>query len=374
MDGKRPDYRIRLFMSVDLVGSTAFKAKYGESRSKGDPYPIWLNITKDFYRVFPEMLASSFSNYLPQFNSCKHLFADRKPQVWKTVGDEIIFCNSIVCLEHLAVCTRAFHSALAEYGEKLQIDKDELDVKGCAWLASFPAPNATIISASHISTNKTFGHAKDELTEDEEREADVKPGKYDFLGKSIDTGFRISKFSQASEMSLSIELAWLLAVLRQLGHVDFQFSYKGRESLKGVINNIAYPIVTIETERAPKKKELSSLERNVMMTNFAEPVALRNYLHSFMDQHKIDIPIIGLHNEAPDKKMYPKCYESFVEAWDKKNKEEKHRSDSIIEGEKAKDSETPPDAGTDTAVSIATDKIVKGYHKRFTRPEEGDVF
>ena len=57
---KAVEYRVRLFLSVDLSGSTAFKnSKDGEGRKTGEP-PNWVIVFQRFYSDFPSMFATEF--------------------------------------------------------------------------------------------------------------------------------------------------------------------------------------------------------------------------------------------------------------------------------------------------------------------------
>ncbi|MCJ2067059.1 hypothetical protein MKK63_30865 [Methylobacterium sp. J-088] len=341
---------MRLFMSVDLVGSTAFKAKHSDRRDGDEPYPVWLNRTRSFYRQFPQIIDNLFAEYSGILDG-REAFKHRSPKVWKTVGDEIIFCIRIVCLEHLACCIRSFVKALSAYGDLINSQEPELDVKGCAWVASFPAPNATVTSASRFSIQQTESQVGDQLEEKDEQEADINPGEYDFLGKQIDTGFRISKFAQAHELALSIDLAWLLTLLRQRDLVDCQFTYRGKEALKGVIGGAPYPIITVQTERSTDKRELDSLERTVAGVSFAEPISLRNYLHSFMVQNKVEIPIVVLHHDKIDEAKLPKCYDALKAAWGLGEREDAEREKAKQEAndyddDVARELSTPETPGT----------------------------
>ncbi|WP_156467497.1 hypothetical protein [Methylobacterium sp. Leaf102] len=363
--GECPEYRVRLFMSVDLVGSTAFKAKHGDRRDPGEPYPVWLNRTKSFYRQFPNLMNGHYKDYLPTYDGSEN-FSDRVPKVWKTVGDEIIFCIRIVCLEHLACCVRSFTKALSEYGSLINEQEPELDVKGCTWIASFPAPNATVTSASRFSLDPKQGIIGDQLNEEDEKNADINPSEYDFLGKQIDTGFRVSKFAQAHELGLSIDLAWLLTMLRHMDLVDYQFTYRGKEQLKGVIGGAPYPVITVQTERSPEKRELDSLERSVSGLSFAEPISLRNYIHQFMHQHKVEIPIIPSARDKFDIEKLPQCYKDLTAAWEVGIIEEGKRTQSNEEAEAFVEPSqfvpAPPETPSNIdEINMAIDKLVEVY-------------
>jgi hypothetical protein len=98
----------------------------------------------------------------------------------------------------------AFLRALNAYGRQLDANGKYMDVKGAGWLAPFPFPNITV-TATHSST--TADESLDEL----ERKADETPSSYDFLGKDIDSGFRVARYAAADRFVASVELAWLLS-------------------------------------------------------------------------------------------------------------------------------------------------------------------
>lgn len=363
--GECPEYRVRLFMSVDLVGSTAFKAKNGDTREPGEPYPIWLNRTKSFYREFPNQLNAHFHAYASLSDHGKH-FSDRSPKVWKTVGDEIIFCVRVVCLEHLACCIRAFMKTLTSYGNLVNKQQSDLDVKGCAWIASFPAPNVTIVSAGGSALLGVVAKVGENLQEVDEVIADLNPGDFDFLGKQIDTGFRISKFAQSHELAVSIDLAWLLTLLKQRDLVECQFIFRGREALKGVIGGTPYPIVTLQTERSHQRRELDALERMVEGISFTEPVILRNYLHLFMEQNQVEIPIVTLFQDEIDQTKLPKCYFDLKLAWQASGVEDTKRKKLKKEADEFEDNPVTfvgpvPEAQNVDEINVAVDKMIRDY-------------
>lgn len=323
-------------MSVDLVGSTAFKAKAGEETDQDGLYPKWLNRTKSFYRDFPRMLTGNCESQQHVVPKTKE-FNPAIPQVWKTVGDEIIFCVRLTCMEHLALCYNAFVKSLSEYGEALRVVQPELDVKGCAWIAVFPAPNVTVSSASKMLRESLSTTVNSQNGEAQELQADEMPGDFDFLGKNIDTGFRISKFAQAHQMALSVELAWLLTAARHHQLISAEFVYHGREPLKGVINNQPYPVVTVETERDHVKRRLQELERAIGFGQVANHTALGDYLLEFMRSHAIDIPIVPLFGADIALERYPKCYHDFRVAWETRHTEDEKRDKSIEDSEAADD-------------------------------------
>ncbi|MEI9419056.1 hypothetical protein [Mesorhizobium sp. Cs1321R2N1] len=260
MTRKCPEYRLRLFLSVDLVGSTAFKARKSDPNSSAEaasPNPAWVDEIRRFYHGFPNEVSRAYDN-IEKPTDWTNISA---PKVWKTVGDEIIFCCRLDNFDHLAISIRAFITALGRYGEYLESrDKPTLDVKGCGWVAAFPYPNVTV---------KVFNPADGETpqslpVEDVEAAADAEPTAYDFLGKEIDSGFRMGKHCSANSFAMSIQMAWLLAKYGDAKPLDgIRFSYAGRQVLKGVIGDRPYPLLSIDVERSATRRKVRHFERAI---------------------------------------------------------------------------------------------------------------
>ena len=306
-----PSYRLRLFLSVDLVGSTAFKASTGQLANSTEPYPEWVTKFRHFYREFPVILASRFQRAL-NAREDHDGYAEHPPQVWKTIGDEILFCCRVHSCEHLSVCIIAFLGALEDYGRLLDRDGKGLDVKGAGWIAAFPAPNVTV---EILRSGSAQADAADQIEEALEERADSSPGDFDFLGKQIDSGFRTAKNSASDRCSLSLELAWLLADAAHSEIFSAKFSYHGRQTLKGVINDRPYPIVTIDAERSLARREVRKHERAVTMESEIECLHLRNFLNAFMVDEGIDFPILRRHGQELDETKIPKSYRDFESVW-----------------------------------------------------------
>jgi hypothetical protein len=81
MDLDKPEYRVRLFLSVDLTGSTDFKARTGHTSL------VWLKAFQKFYGEFPSIFAR---NYQEACTAIPDIGVDENvctPKVWKTIGD-----------------------------------------------------------------------------------------------------------------------------------------------------------------------------------------------------------------------------------------------------------------------------------------------
>ncbi|WHO77455.1 hypothetical protein [Rhizobium leguminosarum] len=325
-----PDYRVRLFLTVDLVGSTAYKASFLNSHGQGkDPLPEWVTRFRHFYQRFPEALAAAYQK-TDSGSEIDDTQRDPPPKVWKTIGDEIIFCCRVHSVQHLACCVTAFLRALEAYGQSLDTDGVPLDVKGAGWLAAFPAENISIevFNGNVAATKKN----QEYLTEDFELEADSEPHKFDFLGTGIDAGFRVAKTASADRFTASVGLSYLLASAAQNNMFMAQFSYHGRQSFKGVNKDHPYPVVSIEAERNPDKRRLRARERLLLNENFVAPVALFDYLDEYMKHEGIDFPVLpALSSDAPPSN--PRTYVAFQATWQTNVKEADGRDKAIDEAE-----------------------------------------
>ncbi|WP_354265638.1 hypothetical protein [Bradyrhizobium sp. I1.7.5] len=302
---------MRLFLSVDLVGSTAFKSSTGRDSNPTEPYPEWVTKFRHFYREFPNILASRYHRALSAQEDHDG-YNVHLPQVWKTIGDEILFCCRVQSYEHLAACIAAFLGALEDYGRLLDRDGKYLDVKGAGWIAAFPAPNVTV---EILRSGTAQADAADQIEEALEERADSTPGDFDFLGKQIDSGFRTAKNAASDRCSLSLELAWLLADAAHSEMFSAKFSYHGRQTLKGVISDRPYPIVTIDAERSLARRAVRKHERAVTMDSDIECLHLRNFLEAFMLDEGIDFPILKRHGEELDQQKIPRSYRDFEAVW-----------------------------------------------------------
>lgn len=343
-----PEYRLRLFLSVDLVGSTAFKARFGEARDQENGHPIWVNQIRHFYREFPKFVTTRYERTIIGAGEGYDIYDDFGPSIWKTIGDEILFCCRLKSVEHLASCVRAFLAALDDYGRYLDAENIGLDVKGSGWLAAFPAPN--------ISVEVSGGPAGDQDQIDEEFEirADQEPSKFDFLGKGIDSGFRAAKHAASDRFTPSVELAWLLCDAAHQMTFPHNFAYHGRDVLKGVIENHPYPIISIDCERSVARREVREHERTITGESFASPMHLRNYLGAFMAQENIEFPALSRHGAAFDGEL-PRSYKEFKNAWEAVAEETEKRSQTEL---KSASPEADAAGGLPAALDVALDAAV----------------
>lgn len=339
---KIPEFRVRVFLSVDLSGSTEYKSKSKDAS--------WIRTFRKFYSQFLQYFRRNYTAFCEGYPEC-NTYRDQYPKLWKTIGDEAIFVNRVGSLFQLFAYVHAFDLSLKEYRDTLKSldDTEKLDVKGNGWIAAFPHPNQTIPRPNpEIET-------EEETMPDEkiEKLADETPSDFDFLGPGVDAGFRISKNSAPDMMTLSPVLACLLAHANN-NHIHkkfaFRFRFSGTNILKGVVEGKEYPIVGINTEHDKNRAKIIELRDRLTGANELLPKDLIEYLECFLELNQIDMPAFET-SETGFCFVAPESYQkTFIPYW----------QDLQVEMENAnKNKEESEAATTDTTSKNGNDEYEK---------------
>lgn len=245
-----PDWRwkLRLFTSADLVGSTAYK------QSKSASPAEWAATFKGFFNEYPAAVSDGYAAVPERCPRCEQKLAP-----WKFSGDEILFHVEVNDHTELVTHLAAFKHAVKNFPARWTEKQIPLQLKATAWLAGFPVNNTELEIPS--STGNTL----------------------DFIGPAIDLGFRITKFANPRRFVLSADLA--LVVLDAIHRTEcesrqFQIHLHGRESLKGVIGNEPYPIIWLDMRDGD-----SDLEEELLGIKPVHlPDKLVSYLRDFLER------------------------------------------------------------------------------------------
>ncbi len=221
-----------LFFSVDILDSASYKSIVPEK---------WGTDFRGFYQEFGDI----FDEKCKTLESSGHsTMVIPPPTIWKTLGDELLFYANINdAKRHEQGCdlvffyTVAFVKSLHRYNEiaheKLKKNEHAFKVKGCAWFADV-APESY----------PKYGNFQIEIGAPPNSEN----SHIDFVGRQIDIGFRISKYSSLNRLVLSVEYCILL--LRDnyltLKNAGLALYYDGRKPLKGPLETLGYPLVYVE--------------------------------------------------------------------------------------------------------------------------------
>ena len=198
-DGLKP--RLRLFFSVDLVGATHYK----QSRNRWRPELL------SFYRDFDFILQTEYrafaSNHTGRLSSL---------EFWKSNGDELLYACDLLCLSHAHGLMQVWLQALNRYQALHTPGAEHLDVKSTAWIGLFPVPNAEVFfrrggGALDEGLARDALMVQSELRDEWYANAANPTITRDFIGPSIDTGFRLTGLATPRRLMLSVDLAFLLA-------------------------------------------------------------------------------------------------------------------------------------------------------------------
>lgn len=245
------DAELYLFLSVDIIDST--KKKYS-----GTPYnQNWTQFFYSFFKEFPDI-----------FNGClldvtKTIEDDglqKKILInpWKYAGDEILFYIKIDQKRQVPCIVKAFRNALKEW-EKEQLRKgqnttesgesNKTEIKGCVWIGQFPF------------IDKRFTYSDD---------SDKNNKKTDFIGPSIDCGFRLGKYASKRGIIVSVEV---IDLCRECSDIYNSIVFYKAEKLKGV-GDMEYPIFNLL---------LNDQEKNIIEKHILQ--GTQGQLESFLDSY-----------------------------------------------------------------------------------------
>jgi len=197
---------LRLFLSVDIVDSTALKQELRDRESS------WIEIAHTFYTRFPNLVDEALAamQFWDRTKSGSELTA------WKAIGDELVFVADIESMPDVPLLIEGFRDAVN--GWNAEYESKAVSVKAVGWLAGFPVMNSVIP-----------GDADDH---------------FDYLGSSMDVGFRLCRFATPRKFVLAIDLAYVLAALGE--ELEEGLRYHGPEVLKGVLRNRPYPVFWLD--------------------------------------------------------------------------------------------------------------------------------
>ena len=317
---------LRLFFSADIAGSTAYKQRNLQSPDE------WFNAILTFYRQAEETFSRTWEQYKGSASSDpgrQKRFFGNDPELWKTVGDEVLFTKKIDSPAQVISATLAWISTLFELRELLK--KRNLDVKSSAWLADFPIRNSEVVLKKEInSSDDDYQHIFDN---DKSLKAFYESaGSYtrDFIGPSIDTGFRLGAYASPRKFAISVELAYMLSSeqgvidrhdhhLGAFGLRQLVFGYDGRASLKGVMNGNGYPVFWIDLAHSVKIYEM---EDELLGNHRCDISHISHFSHLFIAENSafLDFPYIISQEGNPASEDFSIMPDKDIE-WLKKREE-----------------------------------------------------
>jgi hypothetical protein len=251
---------LRIFLSVDVVGSTAFKQGTAANLRKADtddaPAEPWFPPIIEFYREIGRQFSAEWARYKTVV-AAKHGWpTGEDPEFWKGLGDEVIYVKQLGDYREALGCVHCWMVAVNRYREFFRSKFPNLNLKTTAWLAGFPVYNAEVVVRSSSTVTSEYEDDDDPLFSNLALMKSIHADptvRYlsDYIGPSIDTGFRLCALSNPRKMVVSVDLALMLVYATRGQPGDFGipklvFRYDGGFQLKGVFGSAPYPIFWID--------------------------------------------------------------------------------------------------------------------------------
>lgn len=350
---------LRLFLSADIVGSTAFK--------QGSDEREWFAVVLRFYQLAEAELMRHWSLGQGSHSKGKQmdsLYGD-PPTLWKTIGDEVTFSKK---LTHPAQAVTTLHAWIATLAEvRLLLRKHRLDVKASAWLADFPLRNREIVLRYAASEERIGDTGDDEYFHwwnDQLLQKFIANGGVgfikDYVGPSIDTGFRLSANASPRKLAISVELAHLLAgedarandPIYNMGSFQlkpFLFRYDNMAPLKGVLSGAPYPTLWLDV--------LPSDPLHIAEDELAGVVAptalkVRKFAEAYIRAHPAKLCSLYMHSELDRPEEYASITQAEVQLLLKRQKSYEAQDKAL--SSEAKQNEAPEEGKS----ALTTEKIL----------------
>jgi len=265
--GGNPDQVIRLFFSLDLANATAFKYDHPPTNAVLDDADAWPSI---FLEFFERAKAKFMENIRQSWGSFSHEISH--VNLWKTLGDEVLFYSEQTRLTQPYWQIRAFVQTVHELDESYQRQyRHSLGVKGLVWSAGFPYRNKRYY-LDDTTTPSVYQGNELEIEQRTGMVTGINPSHgavSEFVGLEMDQGFRLGQFGFPGRVICSPDACYLASkafqyidadkgshLQRSSGYYgpvadtpEFRAHLVGWRRLKGVLKEKPVPLVWPEFVR-----------------------------------------------------------------------------------------------------------------------------
>jgi hypothetical protein len=282
--------RLRLFLSADIIGSTALKqSRLGALGSdKPSTEASWFTTIQGFYFEAQQLFRREWEELQAEHDSPEYF--GEPPKLWKTIGDEVLFTKLITDHRQLAITIQCWVKALEGIRRFLTRESSRLGVKSTAWTAGFPFRNKEVVlsGAAFSATEPIEDYYRENgIILDGYYQDPVKSDVViDYVGPSIDTGFRLTGLSTARKFIVSLEVAYILSITSSTKTspiLPINLHYDGQTFLKGVLGGTNYPIFWLDLSNPD-----SAAAREDRLTNkqSCNRDAVQEFCDAFFAEHK----------------------------------------------------------------------------------------
>lgn len=352
--------RLRLFLSVDLVGSTKLKQTqetgFVPRRSEDGNENLgasWFSPVTDFYKFFEQEFSDEWLKYVENTSPHLNWTKGENPELWKTNGDELIYVKEIYDAYDAFACIVCWLEAVGSVRGIFKEHHSSLDLKSTGWIAGFPIRNHEVIFRRKFEIEDDFDRFHDNFLNhcyylDKWYKKEKRGLVRDFIGPSIDTGFRIAKYATPRKFPISFDLAYLLSSVSPDGamHGKIEFRFEGEFELKGVMGGRPYPVFWID---ATSQSELTQAKDKISPPPPAQQAQdVSKFCEKLMEESIPGISrpfLIGA--SLPKLQRLPNGYEEQLrqvsEAWKKEYERLETRKEAQVKEADRQPHETEPE-------------------------------
>ena len=296
--------RLRVFLSVDLIGSTQFKIaqNYGGGPSLShDDAGWWPNVLTAFYTDFQKEFLRNWAEFVELSQGWSEITIGDPPKLWKALGDELIFSKICAHINEVWGIVQVWRKTLVDFKERWT--HDNLKFKSGAWIVGSPNRNWEIAFLRDPLTEDDILMMEDRLGYNfyllnQYYDADVtRKIDLDFIGTSMDCGFRLLSKADERKFIVSADLLYLLRACQDHCEAKFKGKYTpikyyfdGTSELKGIDRyGIKYPIFWLDAYELSPRSDAAKYAHSVdKLSKDNEPV-LPKEVDSFLEAYLNDV-------------------------------------------------------------------------------------
>jgi hypothetical protein len=294
--------RLRVFLSVDLIGSTQFKIQQNHRKNEkfepGDPN-WWPNMLMAFYTDFQKEFLRNWQEWGDLAADRPEVVAGDPPKLWKALGDELIFSKTCNHANEIWGVVQVWRKTISDF--KKTWAYDQLKFKSGAWLVGSPFRNYEIAFLREAATEEEMSIMGDrqgynfyllqQYYCDSERKIDI-----DFVGSSMDCGFRLLSKADERKFVISADLAQILMATEQtfkfkfknVNYPEIKYYFDGVQELKGIARyGVNYPIIWLDSYQLEADGDIAKYARSLDKLSKTRPVDwadFRDFLTTFLSE------------------------------------------------------------------------------------------
>ena len=135
--------RLRVFLSVDLIGSTRFKISQsypdGPDKPQEEKDSWWPKVLMAFYTDFQKTFLENWEEFRRLTGDWSEIKFGDPPKLWKALGDELIFSKICIHENEVWALVQVWRKTLVDF--KATWKPDVLKFKSGAWIVGSPVRN-----------------------------------------------------------------------------------------------------------------------------------------------------------------------------------------------------------------------------------------